>query len=188
MKNKSDLRIIKTKKALLNALTVVMGKKSFEEIKVNDICQEALVNRSTFYAHYNDKYELLSDYIEDIKNDLINTLEKNSNSNFTKKYFLEMINLILNHIDENRKAYVNIFKYNRNGIFMDFVLDTSYKFLSERIKKSTNANFIGLSPDFVSKFYFGAIMYTAFDWIRNNSNYSKEEIIEYLDKLIPNID
>mgnify|MGYP004660683401 FL=1 len=61
MKEKKDLRIIKTKIALYNALTNLMKNKTFEEIRVSDICNEALINRSTFYAHYEDKYELLVD-------------------------------------------------------------------------------------------------------------------------------
>ena len=37
--------------------------KTFEEIKVSDICKKALINISTFYSHYNDKYELLLNFI-----------------------------------------------------------------------------------------------------------------------------
>ena len=55
MKNKTDLRIIKTNNALFNALLELMKEKTFEEIKVSDVCSKALVNRSTFYAHYSDK-------------------------------------------------------------------------------------------------------------------------------------
>ena len=54
--NKNDLRVIKTKNALFETLTNLMKEKTFEEIKVSDICNKALINRSTFYAHYNDKY------------------------------------------------------------------------------------------------------------------------------------
>lgn len=36
-----------------------MKNKSFEEIKVSDICKEAHINRSTFYNNFNDKYDLL---------------------------------------------------------------------------------------------------------------------------------
>ena len=56
MTNKNDLRVIKTNKALFNALLDLMKEKTFEEIKISDVCSKALINRSTFYAHYNDKY------------------------------------------------------------------------------------------------------------------------------------
>ena len=59
MEKKTDLRIIKTKKVIYEALIDLMKEKTFEEIKVSDICNKALINRSTFYAHYEDKYELL---------------------------------------------------------------------------------------------------------------------------------
>ena len=57
MEKKTDLRIIKTKKVIYEALIDLMKEKTFEEIKVSDICNKALINRSTFYAHYEDKYD-----------------------------------------------------------------------------------------------------------------------------------
>ena len=49
---KTDLRIIKTKKSLYESLLDLMREKPFEELKVSDICENALVNRSTFYSHF----------------------------------------------------------------------------------------------------------------------------------------
>lgn len=74
--NKKDLRVIKTRNALYKTLLELMKEKSFEEIKVSDICEHALINRSTFYSHYEDKYELLKDAIDDIKNSLKQELNK----------------------------------------------------------------------------------------------------------------
>ena len=65
-----------------------MREKEFEEIKVSDICNKALVNRSTFYAHFEDKYELLSTYIGDLKDSLTHELKKNKNINSTKEYYI----------------------------------------------------------------------------------------------------
>ena len=92
--NKKDLRVVKTQNALYNTLLELMKEKSFEEIKVSDICSHALINRSTFYAHYNDKYELLADAINDLKNSLIMELNKNKNISNTKEYYLEMIRIL----------------------------------------------------------------------------------------------
>ena len=99
MNNNIDLRIIKTKNALYETLEELMKNKTFEEIKVSDICNKALINRSTFYSHYTDKYELLSEYINSLKSSLIKTLEKNNSLKNTKEYYIEMITLLLYHIE-----------------------------------------------------------------------------------------
>ena len=72
MNNKDDLRVIKTKNVLFNSLVLLMKDKTFEEIKVSDICKKALINRSAFYSHYNDKYELLVDFINVLKEEFVN--------------------------------------------------------------------------------------------------------------------
>ena len=114
MIDKTDLRIIKTKKVLFDALLQLMKEKTFEEIKVSDICNKALVNRSTFYAHFNDKYELLVAMLEETKLNLLNSLKKNDNNINTKQYFREMCELLLTHIEDKRNVYTEILVNNRN--------------------------------------------------------------------------
>lgn len=58
-KTKEDPRITRTRALLINALGGLMQEKSFEAITVSEIAQRATVNRVTFYAHFQDKYELL---------------------------------------------------------------------------------------------------------------------------------
>ena len=52
MANKVDVRIVKSKESLMSALIGLMGKKKLEELTISEICQEADVNRNTFYSHY----------------------------------------------------------------------------------------------------------------------------------------
>jgi AcrR family transcriptional regulator len=53
-----DLRVRRTRKLLQEAFLKLMSKKSFQAITVQDISAEAMVNRSTFYDHFVDQYEL----------------------------------------------------------------------------------------------------------------------------------
>lgn len=57
-----NVRKTQTKQSLINAFFHLVSEKDFEKITVADITKGAHVNRATFYAHFNDKYELL-DYI-----------------------------------------------------------------------------------------------------------------------------
>lgn len=59
-----DVRIIKNKRVIENAMILLLQRKEFSKITIQDICQEALVSRSTFYAHYLDKYDLLEKIVD----------------------------------------------------------------------------------------------------------------------------
>ena len=104
---KTDLRIIKTNNTLYDALINLLKEKTFEEIKVSDICQKALVNRSTFYAHFNDKYELFMSLINSLKESLQKELKSIEETNL-KDYYLKMIEVFLNHIEGKEQIYKSI--------------------------------------------------------------------------------
>ena len=91
MDKKEDLRVIKTKKSLYDGLIMMMKDKPFEEIKVSDICKVALTNRSTFYDHFNDKYELLYSLMKDLEDSLVSKLKTNTNISNSKEFYLKTI-------------------------------------------------------------------------------------------------
>ena len=184
MKNKTDLRIIKTNNALFNALLELMKDKTFEEIKVSDVCSKALVNRSTFYAHYNDKYELLIALIDGLKKNLLSDLKTNENDINTKEYFMKMLELLINHIDQKRNIYTAILINNRNGILMNILLDVINKDVSERIKNKSTVS-ANIPSAIIAKFYLGAIIGIGVEWLENGNKYTKQELLNYFDILIP---
>jgi len=61
-----DLRIRRTRKMLQQALIEGAEEKGFAALTVRDITRRAMVNRSTFYRHYLDKYDLLEQHIYEI--------------------------------------------------------------------------------------------------------------------------
>jgi AcrR family transcriptional regulator len=56
---KEDPRITRTRNLLFSALGELMREKSFESITVSEITERATLNRVTFYAHFQDKFDLL---------------------------------------------------------------------------------------------------------------------------------
>jgi len=66
-----DLRVRRTHKLLWEALMAELSKRPFEEITVKDICERAMVHRTTFYTHYADKYALLEQGMRHMYEDLI---------------------------------------------------------------------------------------------------------------------
>lgn len=58
-----DLRIEKTRRGIINSFIEIRAQKRLEKITVKELCDKAQINKSTFYAHYHDIYDL-SDQLE----------------------------------------------------------------------------------------------------------------------------
>ncbi|MDR0906403.1 MAG: TetR/AcrR family transcriptional regulator [Oscillospiraceae bacterium] len=71
---REDLRIIKTRKSLTDALHTLLQRCSFSKITVYDLCAEAMVSRSAFYTHFSDKYALLERWLTDLRADFAKRL------------------------------------------------------------------------------------------------------------------
>src|SRR5277367_5790173 len=57
--NATDPRILRSRRMLMESLARLLNKKEFEDISVQEIADEATLNRATFYLHYPDKSALL---------------------------------------------------------------------------------------------------------------------------------
>lgn len=61
-----DLRSLKTRSAMAEALTELTLEKGYHRVTVQDICRKARVNRSTFYRHFEDKDDLLERHMAEL--------------------------------------------------------------------------------------------------------------------------
>src|ERR1700678_4684254 len=67
----TDPRILRSRRMLMDALARLLMKKEFEDVSVQEIADEATLNRATFYLHYPDKNALLQAMTESRFRDLI---------------------------------------------------------------------------------------------------------------------
>jgi len=66
-----DPRILRSRRMLMDSLAKLLMKKEFDDISVQEIADEATLNRATFYLHYSDKNALLHAMTESRFRDLI---------------------------------------------------------------------------------------------------------------------
>lgn len=114
--NKSQTKYRNTARLMDEALIRLLEKKDFDYITVKEICETAGVHRSSFYLHYENTYDLLSECIEYMGHKILikfsddNFLEENQISNcseeklriLTPKYLLPY----LEFVKENRKFFI----------------------------------------------------------------------------------
>ncbi|WP_339253568.1 TetR/AcrR family transcriptional regulator [Sporosarcina sp. FSL W8-0480] len=61
-----DPRILRTRKLITDAFIELSSRKEFKDITVKDITTEAMINRATFYYHFEDIYDLLEQALSDV--------------------------------------------------------------------------------------------------------------------------
>lgn len=179
-----DQRIIKTKNNLYKGLLLTMKNKSFEEIKVSDICKEARINRSTFYNNFNDKYDLLSSLVHDLEEELKQKLSQNEVPINIKVYYVNLISLLLEHINENINTYSLVVKRNNNNIASTVFHDTILKNITENIKNHLLYN-EEIPLEIITIFYVEGVISICLEYIKNPKKYTKDSILKYISKLIP---
>ena len=63
---------MKTKKNIREAFLELRKKHSIDEMKVNILCEKAMINKTTFYNHYQDIYELSEELEKEVLDNFLN--------------------------------------------------------------------------------------------------------------------
>lgn len=169
------------------ALLELLEEKDFEYITVKEICKKANVNRSTFYLHYENIGDLLSEcitymnecfmsYFPHKKEDLTINL---NNPDLDKLYLITPEYLIpyLNYIKDNKRIFTIAVK-------KPYILNSNQKFDSLFKHIFTPIMDIYNIPEneqkYVISFYINGIIAIIHEWLRNDC----KEPIDFIVKII----
>jgi AcrR family transcriptional regulator len=72
---KDDRRVQYTKVAIKESFIRLLRQKPISKITVKEICQQADINRSTFYAHYTDAYDLMAQIKREVLSEIHTWIE-----------------------------------------------------------------------------------------------------------------
>ncbi len=104
--------------------------KPLEKIKVKELCDLACINKSTFYAHYQDIYALANAIEDELVGRIIASLPQltsNDVSERTEWLTREMFRTFM----ENKEAVNTIFSGSRQGLFINRVEEAMRLYISE---------------------------------------------------------
>lgn len=180
--NKSESKYFNTARLMDEALLILLEKKDIEFITVKEICKKAGVNRSTFYLHYENVYELLAEALEMINDRFIQSFEKETISEKIKNGNKEDLNLItpeylrpyLKFIKENKRAFKLIHK--KPDLFnVEQTFQKMYKNIFEPILEKFNIN--GYKRTYLFEFYIGGVVSIIKKWVELDCKTDIEDIL-----------
>ncbi|MBE7680186.1 TetR family transcriptional regulator [Paenibacillus sp. P13VS] len=61
MKNSTDMRVIRSRTLMENALIFILENEGIKGLSVKNLCKIAGINRGTFYLHFNDIFHLIEE-------------------------------------------------------------------------------------------------------------------------------
>ncbi|RDU22942.1 TetR/AcrR family transcriptional regulator [Anaerosacchariphilus polymeriproducens] len=93
MQKKTDRRVRKTKAQLRAGLTKLMRTKSIKEISVKELVDEVDINRSTFYLHYADIFDMLEKIENELMEEFIYMINHYPAKNLKELHFPLMTNI-----------------------------------------------------------------------------------------------
>ena len=117
-----DRRQAKTRRAVFRAFTALLEKKTYSSITIQEIIDEADIGRSTFYAHFDTKEDLLQALCTEIFAHVFSEdLQKEKTHDFSVDHGMRgKVTHILYHMKDDRRYIRGILSSESGEVFMRY--------------------------------------------------------------------
>lgn len=174
---KLDRRKKYTRMVLKQSLLQLLKEKTFSSITVKEICDVADINRSTFYAHYQDQFELL----ETIENEIIRDMKEylNTYNLLEKEDALRMTEKLIEYFAVKHEELEILLNKSGNS-FERKVRHVAEQFIMNEMKTEMNSHL----PAYVSTFIISGSVETIKMWLLSGRYESPKEMAKLINNLI----
>lgn len=172
--NQNDLRVIKTRKNIEKVFLSLLMEKDFHKVTIQDILDRALINRSTFYKHYTDKYQLAEILCNEVLEVLKAGVKDRLDCDKTEDA-LRVVKPLYQLLADRSEEILALFAIHTDSIHLyedisDFLQKSFYE--SQRLRNKKSPEIL----DYLSNLY-AALVLTAMKWCLKNQGY--EELTEH---------
>ena len=185
--NKNESKYFNTAIKMDEALITLLEKKDFEYITIKEICDVAGVNRSTFYLHYENTSDLLSEttrYILDkhfayYAADTNGITERFANCSLEDLIFItsEYLKPYLSFIKDNQRVFRVSIKH-FHSMNMDEVYGRMFEHIFDPILERFHVPTVERA--YVMKFYLTGVFAIVMEWLDKNCSEDMDTIIKVI--------
>ena len=187
---KTDLRVIRTKKMIIDAFLSLVNQKGYEAITIQDIADDAMINRATFYAHFKDKPDLYDFVMEYAISNLSIVLDANQ-LNHSKIIHLNTIEKALTQIftliKEKQNFFIMLTEGSSSELFRNKIsemLATMYEETFSKLKITEND--IEVPVSFIIEYMTSIFIGTVHWWVTTDSEFEADHMARLVIKLVGN--
>lgn len=160
---------------LKESLTKLLYKESIHKLSVKMICEDAQINRTTFYKYYGSQYDLLEDMETDLITQIDNYFDVDDDNDDLSRNFKKAAYLIYDNIDLCRLLL-------NNNIDPDFPkkLLMSPNIASTKLHNSYSRD----KFEYVTEFIAGGAFALVKMWLNKENRESPEELADILNAML----
>lgn len=176
----TDLRLLRTRKALRDGLLSLLKNRSLSDITVREISKESLVGYNTFFRHYKSKDELL----EEIIAEEFTQLAERSMPALVEAETRSTALAICNYVNEHRELWAALLGGDAQaaGRATPIVRNILTKYSLALNVRTLQHEW--LPVDLGAIFGVGAVLDILSWWLSKWEQYSVEQVAELLDRLV----
>ncbi len=149
-------RVAVTKRMVKEGLMRMLGKKSLEKINITELCQEAGINRTTFYRYY----ELPRDVLTEMQSEFFEETFKH----FHKPWTVSDIERLFVCLSEHAELVKLFFQYNSDTDWAS-IFTNIYNSFPEMMMTKAFRNLNENSAKLLSAYLAGGAYFLARQWI-----------------------
>jgi AcrR family transcriptional regulator len=177
----ADLRVRRTHKLLWEALMTELSQRPFEEITVKEICERAMVHRSTFYKHYEDKYALLEQGVRQMYDELVAEEEHVPPSAFSVEHPPPYFVRLFEHAAAHQQFYKLLLCGEGIGRFQKLVKEYIAEVVSANVRELSSAKqHLTVPLAMHGQFVAGAVLSLLAWWLEHDMPLSPQQMAHYL--------
>ena len=180
-----DLRQRKTRKLLVEALAQLLTERPYQELSVVDICRRAMVHRTTFYAHFNDKQELLRYLLEGMERECAATCLPQDPERSPREYLLTAARNVFQFFAQRRELYRACLSSGADAqahTLEECAAGELCRLLSEPRFRAVSPQ---VDPQVAAHFYTGAMLSLIRWWLSSDDPLPISSLLANLEQFIP---
>jgi len=185
MEEKTDLRIRKTYKALCDAFVTILEKKRFDDLTVNELCDEATIRRAAFYKHFADKYDFFSFFIRQKQDQFISQAKEETPPNGIYAYTLYLTQRSILYFKDHESLIQNILKSDMSASPLDIFNEEIHSNILSNLKEHQQRSCtFSVSPELLASFLSGGIFSTIRNSVLQPQLFNTDTIMENMSKVL----
>ena len=177
----TDRRVQRTRQLLKEALVALILEKGYQKITVQDIIDRANVGRSTFYAHYRDKDDLLLSGFDELAHDLNRHMRAPEPPDSEPGHLLHSLEFFI-HACNNKELYIAMAETGGGELIFDIARQHMQNHIEYHLRLMPS---IGdeIPIPVITNFLAGSLLSMIAWWLEQSLPYSPEEMNEMFNAL-----